>query len=332
MGLRILVSGDWHLDSPLTAHPELRELQRQIPGRIADLSLREKCDLVLLPGDLFEGEYTKNSLLAVQSALEQMGVPVFITPGNHDYYGGKSPYDREVFPRNVHIFKENTMTAVPLPNLGCTVYGAAFWGPEPSDFLRDFQPQGKEYQIGILHSCFGESTAPISPAEARGCGLHFFALGHIHKAGHVRAGNTLCLWPGCPMGRDFGETGKKGAWIVDVDASGVKHRFCPLDFPAFYEETVDVEKPVLPVIHSGDYHRITLIGRGSRPALPVIPNVTWVDATLPPLDVWASAEEDSFEGLFFRKLRRQVDAGDQTAALAAELTRRLLDGEEVLPC
>lgn len=324
MGLKILVTADWHLDSPLSAYPQLRDVQRQIPGKIAELA--KDCDLVLIPGDIFEGSYTKRSLQAVTEALDSIPAPVFIAPGNHDYFGGRSPYDREIFPENVYIFRKDKMQGVPLPDLNCTVYGAAFTSPEPSDFLRDFHTAGEGYQIGILHSTLGE---PITAAEGAASGLDFFALGHIHKMGHIQAGKTLCLWPGSPMGRDFGELGRKGAWIVEMDERGVKHRFVPLGLPCFYGMDVDVGNFCLPAMETDSFYRITLTGRGELPPLPELPNVTWVDRSLPPLDIWATAEEDSLEGLFLRKLRKQAENGEELARYAAELSRRLLDGEEL---
>ena len=333
MGLKILVSADWHLESPLAGHPELRPYQREIPGRIAELAKQKGCGLALLAGDLFDGAYTAKTLSLVTDALEKMGIPVFISPGNHDYFGGRSPYDREIFPDNVYIFREGTMTAVPLPELSCTVYGGAFSAMDAPAMLRNFRAKGEGTAIGILH---GDPTdpasfcCPVTAEDVKASGLDFLALGHIHKSASFRVGNTDCLVPGCPMGRDFGETGEKGAWIYDTEEKTAT--FYPLGLPCFYTQTLNVDNFTLPFLSPKDYYRITLVGRGEKPELPVLPNVVWRDASLPPLDIWRSASEDSLEGLFFRKLRDQAEKGDETALLAAELTRLLLDGEEVLPC
>ena len=109
MGLKILHSADWHLDSPFAAFaPEdgdyLRRQSRRIPGEIAQLCRREGCDLMLLAGDLFDGPYTRESLTELREALKYAGVPVFISPGNHDYVGANSPWTEERWPENVHIF------------------------------------------------------------------------------------------------------------------------------------------------------------------------------------------------------------------------------------
>ena len=59
MGLRILHSADWHLDSPLRSLPEeaaasVRAAQEQLPRLIAEVCRREACDMMLLAGDIFD--------------------------------------------------------------------------------------------------------------------------------------------------------------------------------------------------------------------------------------------------------------------------------------
>ena len=48
-----------------------------------------------------------------------------------------------------------------------------------------------------------------------------------------------------------------------------------------------------------------------------------------PLDIWAGAGEDSFEGLYFALLKKKAEAGSETALLAAKLSRKILNAEEV---
>ena len=93
--IKILHSGDWHLDSPLQGRTAaLRGELLQIPGKIVALCKEEQCDLVLLSGDLFDGAYTQDTYRTVYDALQSMEVPVFITPGNHDFISPDSPYEK----------------------------------------------------------------------------------------------------------------------------------------------------------------------------------------------------------------------------------------------
>ena len=73
--LNILHAADFHLDSPfsgLTAAQAAQRRQelRQLPARLAQLVQTEQADLVLLPGDLFDGERVyPESVAALAQAL-----------------------------------------------------------------------------------------------------------------------------------------------------------------------------------------------------------------------------------------------------------------------
>ena len=96
--MKLLHASDFHLDSPLAGLPPEKSAQRrrelrEVPARLAALARSEGVDLALLPGDLFDGERVHpETVRALAGALEEMAVPVFIAPGNHDWYHEKSPY------------------------------------------------------------------------------------------------------------------------------------------------------------------------------------------------------------------------------------------------
>ena len=115
--MRILHSADIHLDAPFAGRTarEAEYLRREllaVPGKLAELCRARACDLVLLSGDLFDGPYSRESYRVLYAAMERMEVPVFVSPGNHDYCGMESPWEREVWPENVHIFNKERMESV----------------------------------------------------------------------------------------------------------------------------------------------------------------------------------------------------------------------------
>ena len=90
MGLKILHSADWHLDSPFGSFSAeqrmaLRKAQGSIPEKLGKLIRQEGCDLVLLAGDLFDGIPGRETVERLRRTLESYAVPVFISPGNHDF-------------------------------------------------------------------------------------------------------------------------------------------------------------------------------------------------------------------------------------------------------
>ena len=134
--LRIIHAADFHLDSAFGGLPqeksrERRRESRELVDRLAELVRAEETEIVLLSGDLFDGERVfPETLERLKAALAGMGCPVFIAPGNHDPYTAHSPYAAPDWPVNVHIFRSEAMEGIVLPDLDCVVHGAAFTAPD----------------------------------------------------------------------------------------------------------------------------------------------------------------------------------------------------------
>ena len=64
------------------------------------------------------------------------------------------------------------------------------------------------------------------------------------------------------------------------------------------------------------------------------PHLVLRDRTTRPVDIWGSLGQDSFEGVYFGLLRQALDAASEEEKeeilLAAELSRQLLEGQEVV--
>ena len=345
--MKILHTADWHLDAPLQGHGEkLRQALAAVPRQIFEICRQERCDLVLLAGDVFDGVYTPYTYQSLYDVLKAMDVPVFITPGNHDFCGADSPWLKELWPENVHVFKNTAVESVALPELNLRVYGAGFSSMDSPALLEGFQADCEEkYAIGIFH---GDPTVinspynPVTKQQIQASNLDYLALGHVHKADSVQVGKTLCGWPGCPMGKGYDETGEKGVYIVELQDTAAL-RFCPLDTPRFYDLQAEPKDlgGVLPAVGNENYYRVTLTGSCEAPDLTALqaqyaqfPNLVLRDRTTRPVDVWGSLGQDSFEGVYFGLLRQALDTASaeekEEILLAAELSRQLLEGQEVV--
>lgn len=356
--IKILHAADLHLDALFQGLPpdkaaQCRAAQRDLPLALAELAKEKGAGLVLLAGDLFDRvQASRDSTEALLKALSAISVPVFLTPGNHDYFTWDSPYYSMEFPENVHIFKESRIQSVSLSGLSCRVYGAGFTQMDCPPLLGSFQREGNEqYHIMVLH---GEVTGaespycPISRGQIAASNLDYLALGHVHARGEIRLGRTLCAWPGCPMGRGFDETGEKGAYLVTLDENGAQTEFLPLG--GFAYETLSVpagEDPVgsvlslLPGDTSRDIYRITFTGESEELDLDALQKalaprfyaLELRDRTVPKVDLWQSAQDDSLEGHYFRLLREAAEEAEDESirrrlVLAARVSRKLLDGRE----
>ena len=351
MGLKILHTADWHLDSPFASFsPEqrrfLRQEQRKLPEKIADLCREEGCDLMLLAGDVFDGETTRETVENVKAALKDCGVPVFVAPGNHDFCGQGSPWLEESWPENVHVFT-GELASVAVPELRCRVYGAGYQSMDCDALLEGFRAEGEEtYCVAVVHGdpmTANSPYCPVTAAQVRHSALDYLALGHIHKAGAFRAGGTLCAWPGCPMGRGWDETGEKGVCIVTIGDTA-EIRPVELDTVKFRELEVDIGddapaalEAALPGKGNPDFYRITLTGTGNvdtaelRKRFSAFPNLELRDRTEAPVDLWAEAGEDTLRGVYFRLLQEAAETAENAGQirLAAEISRKLLGGREV---
>ncbi len=353
--IKILHTADWHIDAPLRQFSEaqrrqLRSQMQLVPQRIADICRAEGCQMVLLAGDVFDGPYTAEGYECVFRALRSMKVPVFVAPGNHDFYGENSPWFRETWPENVHIFKKQEITSCKIPELDCRIYGAGFTSQSCPGLLEGFRAECDErYALMVLHGDAANVHSPYCPVTAgqvRDAGIDYLALGHIHAGSGFQAGAGLCAWPGCPMGHGYDETGTKGVLIVELEQKATA-RFVPVEGTRFFDlavkagqSPIDSVLQVLPGGGSDDFYRIHLTGEADPEALefvhsgiPGYPNLTLIDETVLSQELWENAGEDTLEGLYFQILRDsaqgQSEQVQQELLLAAKLSRQILRGMEV---
>lgn len=183
---KVLHAADFHLDSAFRALPEdqarlRRQESRELPGRLVDWANDHGARLMLLAGDLFDSDqlYSQTAQMLAQ-ALSRFRGTVVIAPGNHDWLSAASPYRQPIWPDNVHIFLGRGIERLALPELQCTVYGAAFTAPEePESGLRGFhaQPDGSA-RIMVLHGDMGSRESryrPLTPEEIAATGLDYLA-------------------------------------------------------------------------------------------------------------------------------------------------------------
>lgn len=360
--IKIIHAADLHLDSPFEGLPAgkaavRRSEQRELLSALAELAHSEQADLVLLSGDLLDSSKTYfETGEELVRALQRIAAPVFISPGNHDFYSPKSPYARLKLPGNVYVFSSSDIACVELPGLGARVFGAAFTDSRSGPLLENFHADHSDGMINILciHGEVGVRESvynPIREEELAASGMDYAALGHIHKAsGLMRAGNTWYSWPGCPEGRGFDETGEKSVNIIELEKGRCELRTASIASRRYEILKVDVtgSDPLLAIHTSlpddtvGDVYRIILTGEmDTAPDLKrLYGNLSELffelqlrDETRLCRDIWEAAGEDTLRGLFLAKLRSRYDAARDDAdrfliEQAARWGLAALDGSE----
>ena len=339
--LRFLHAADLHLDSPFAGiaadqAASRRREQRQQLRELAELA--KDVDLVFLAGDLLDSiRAYSETREALEEFFRAVAVPVFIAPGNHDSYISQSPYCRMELPETVHIFTHTRPESIPLPELGCTVWGAAFRSERAEAPLRGFRaPEDGTLQLMVLHGEVTEGPSkygPISRGDIAASGLLYLALGHVHTcSGLQRSGGTWWAYPGCTLGRGFDETGEKGVLLGTLEGENCALEFRPLTGRRYWDLAAEVtgaeslEKACLDVLPegcAGDILRLTLRGEWEvKPRLEELResladrcwSLTLRDETRLTREVWQAADEDTLRGAFLRILKKQYAAAGNEEA------------------
>lgn len=363
MAVKIVHAADFHLDSAFGAlnadkARQRRRESRDLVERLANFVNAQGADIVLLAGDLFDGETTyRETIEQLPRALGEMSAEVFIVPGNHDFYHARSPYAALDWPQNVHIFTEKTMQGITLESLNCTVYGAAFTSAaqEESQLASFRAPDDGRVHIGLLHADLNAAEKrynPLRSEEIAASNLDYLALGHTHAfAGVQTAGQTAYAYCGCIEGRGFDETGDKGVLAGTVEKGKVQLRFIPFARRRYEVLSVDVTgktaetalREALPGSTASDLYRIIFTGEKDEGGVDLeriterfeseFYHLELRDKTRLTEDIWQRAAEDSLRGLFLRDMRVKYDAASdaekETIVRAVRFGLAALDGRDM---
>lgn len=334
--IKIIHAADLHLDSPFEAlgaekAAERRKEQRTLLRRIADLAADEGADLLLLAGDLLDSRFAyAETVRTLCETLAGLQCPVFISPGNHDFYSAASAYAKLELPENVHIFKEPRVTCVPLKELGARIWGAGFGDTACPPLLAGMKIEKEPgiLDIGVFHADAGKPDSPYCPVsedDIAGSGLDYLALGHVHTySGLKKAGNTFYAYPGCPEGRGFDECGEKGVLAVEVSGGFVQARFIETAMREYRIIKADAGLPLDGQLLTSEKDIVRVELTGECDEVPDIKSVREAykdrffalevrDKTQPRASLWNGAREDSLRGLFLRKMQNRLQGAQEDA-------------------
>lgn len=227
--MKILHTADLHLDSPFGGNPleseRRREQQRTVLKKIFATAKERQCEMIVIAGDLFDGNYVTSVTERLCLRLfREAEVPVILAPGNHDPYVEGSFYRRTDLPDNVFVFTSPELQCFDFDRLNVKVFGYAFCGvSHPQRPLAD-APLPEEdgmWRILCAHADLGVAVsryAPMTAEEAVRLGMDYVALGHVHRppAPLEREGTLFC-YSGIPQGRGFDESGDGHVLLVTLE-------------------------------------------------------------------------------------------------------------------
>jgi DNA repair protein SbcD/Mre11 len=361
--VRLLHFADLHLDTPFRwAPPEVARARRQ-GLRDTLLSIRkladeQRVDALTCGGDLYEQErFTPDTAEFLRSTFAELDpLPVFLAPGNHDWFGPDSVYRQVTWTPNVHVFHEAKLTAFPLAD-GITLWGAGHRAPANTrGFLDRFQVDRGGVHVALFHGSeqgqlrFQESGkiphAPFRAEQVEQAKLHHALLGHFHHpmdAPHH-------TYPGNPDPLTFGETGDRAAVLLTVAADGTVSRE---RFRVARSLVSDVRVDLTGITHSGQVAqrvgeklsglsgvaRVTLDGVVGRDvdlrlrAIAALAAPAGLDAVVPRLgkisvayDFEQLAQEPTVRGQFVRGVLADPNLSDDQRHRVLVTGLRALDG------
>jgi exonuclease SbcD len=260
MRFTIVHAADLHLDSPLTGLErydgapvaELRAATRRALENLVQLCLAEDAKLLLLAGDLYDGDwkdYSTGLFFAAQMArLRETGTRVVWIRGNHD---AQSKITRHLS-LGEHCVELGTKRpeSCRIEAIQVAVHGQGFATPAVNEDLTERYPapESGALNIGLLHTALGgrNGHANYAPCDVRALtarGYDYWALGHVHQREVVerQAGVPAVVFPGNLQARHVREGGAKGASVIEVeDGAIVKVEHRALDVVRFAQLRVDV--------------------------------------------------------------------------------------------
>ena len=233
--MKLVVFSDLHLDAAFAwvGHGSQvarlrREALRSTLRRILDLAWAERADAVLCAGDLYEHDrYTPDTAAFLRACFDKAyPLRIFISPGNHDYYGPDSIYSTIGWSPNVRVFSESRLEPITLDH-GFTLWGAAHKTPTGTPgFLESFKVDRGGVNIALFHGSelgslpdqgAGKSAhAPFREQDVEKSGLSHAFVGHYHCPRDA----AFHTYPGNPDPLSFGETGPRGAVVATVLETG----------------------------------------------------------------------------------------------------------------
>lgn len=239
---------DLHLGSPFEALERtapavanaLREATFAAFEGVVDLAVAEDAAALVVAGDAFDGAEPSLAVrIRLRDALARAagaGVRCFIACGNHDplpaWEAGLT------LPDGVHLFAADGVQRVTVERDGeplLEVVGLSHASPDVRENLAarlaaslpdpGAAGTGPPFRLAVLHADVGGqpghgSYAPCSLADLAGADFDYWALGHIHRPGVLRAERPWAVYSGTPQGRSPRETGPHGCTRVRVGTDG----------------------------------------------------------------------------------------------------------------
>lgn len=233
---KLLHTADWQMGRAFTRFETedgaaLVEARFEAIETLARLANENKCDAVLVAGDVFDAQTVSDrTIRRVFNATTAFPGPWVMLPGNHDAALAESVWTRArrlgAVPENVNLALEPGVIDLELQKLSvlCAPLTQRNTYEDLTEPFNGLESPEEFVRIGLAHGSVQgllsddiDSTNPIAPDRAKASKLDYLALGDWHGTKQI---NERTWYSGTPEPERFRNNDAGNALIVDVSESG----------------------------------------------------------------------------------------------------------------
>ncbi|MGV8979791.1 metallophosphoesterase family protein [Clostridium sp.] len=231
---RFIHAADLHLGSFLNINGqpqgEMQDLCKEAVynafQRVCNSAIYYKVNFILICGDVYDSylRSVRGNRFFINQCLRlnESDIGVYVIYGNHDAINEK----HELFdmPPNVHILSSDNVEICKVYKEGeliAKIIGKSYKSrSEREKVYENYLLDNDVFNIAMLHTAMEGDNKNYVPCTLDGLkkvpNIDYWALGHIHKTSILSDTKPIIAFPGIPQGRDMGEQGQGGVFLVEV--------------------------------------------------------------------------------------------------------------------
>ncbi len=229
--MKIIHCADVHLGSPLNHISDRQKIEnrkqevRTTFKNVVEYAKDVGASVIMLSGDVFDSNrpFKKDKEFFYSVVKNNPDIDFLYLRGNHDREEGfEEEYQNLKTFSNEWSFYEYGQVKI---------YGLEMTNDNYVSMYNTFSASISDFNIVMLHGQTSDTTQKdlININKLKGKNIDYLALGHVHSYSEVKLDDRgVYVYSGCPEGRGFDETGKKGIVLLTLENGECKSEFVPM--------------------------------------------------------------------------------------------------------
>ena len=278
--MKLIHCSDLHLDSKIETNftPQMAQLRNHeiclTFERMVDFANQNGVNAVLLCGDIFDTSRIRQTTVDfILDVIRRFPHILFLyLRGNHDennlIHLSESPQNLKLFSDRWQYFRFNDLV----------IAGIETDESNAVKLYDELKLDANTTNIVMMHGQVGSESAvdQVNLSQLKGKNIDYLALGHLHsyQKNMLDHRGSYC-YSGCPEGRGFDETGKKGFVLLEITNRSIQTQFIDFASRHFHKLEFDISscgkitvilnelRKLCSDIPQEDFVRITLLGNNT---------------------------------------------------------------------